>query len=576
MNLLIESFKAYYKLTDADVLNLQHPELKKSHNGELFRNAEAWIDALHTYKDKKVLIIPDYDSDGIMSGTILKAALYVAGFEDVFCFFPSMATGFGLSEQSLMDALAFVPNPDVIITADNGIMAFDGVKKARELGIDVLVSDHHLGMADEPDATVLVNPNSFYDDSYPFKEICGAQVAYKLMSYYGDKYLSVAEANLIKYLYVFAGIGAVADVMPMVDENRYFVKMTVDRLGRLDDISDNKVNPYMSSFYGLKALMDILYDNGKLNYGVDEGTIGFYISPMLNSSRREKATSKYAFDIFFQDSYVKAYEKAAALYDLNEVRKTKSKTFSKEVVYAYDHFKGTKYEAAIQTGSFGGGYPGLIAGNLVKHASLPTIVFDDSNVIDNKGIFHGSGRAPGWCNLHKLLVEIDKNHPDFFTKWGGHAGAVGVNLRAEYLDDFRFVFGKAVEDLIASLPDDSDDSSDQPRLVFDARIMTPNDAKEFAAYIDTLRPFGHGFVQPQISIVLEPKDVGHYVIESFKQDRHLKVVSDDKWEALFWNYNDRSDLTNLSEDLEYPLVLTGDLGYNDYSGRASLVVNSIR
>ena len=254
-NRLIDEFNSITNMTPELYDQLVNSKPSDWHDGSLLHRSREWIDFLHTLDGKVITVIPDYDADGLMSGDTIYAALYVLGWTNVNMYYPTMATGYGLSEESLEEALGLFPDTEAIITTDNGIKAYAGVKKAKELGLSVLVTDHHPGVELEPDADVIVDPNSFYDDTYPFKSISGGEVAYKLMVYYAQTYGTVEQLALVQALYPFAGISAVADMMEMLDENRFLVKETVKFLSNFT-VNQNAPAEYLRPFKGLWAILE--------------------------------------------------------------------------------------------------------------------------------------------------------------------------------------------------------------------------------------------------------------------------------------------------------------------------------
>lgn len=590
-NMLIRMFMDVKGLKPEDIPDLQNPKGSSLHDPSLLHRSEEWIAFLHEYRDKNVLIIPDYDPDGQMGGTVLKSALHVCGFKNVVCYFPSMATGFGLRVASLNQALELMPDADLIVTADNGIMAHEGIAEARRRGIAVLVSDHHPGTEVEPDANVIVNPNSVYDKTYPFKSICGAQVAYKLMCLYAKRYCTKAIQAKVNALYVFAGIGCVADMMAMLDENRYFVRRTIDALIALEksNATYDPKDPYEQSFMGLKTLLLLLRINGKLNYGMDEGTIGFYIAPMLNSARRIELSSASAFALFCSSEPLDILNAAKHLYALNEERKNKSAIYKQEAYRAFTEATDGTYRMLVQKGPYGMGYPGLVSGFLTESTGLPSIVFSD----DGHDYLHGSGRAPSWFDLAGNVGQIAKEHPDWFGKYGGHREAMGLTLKRDNFEDFQEAFDRCLYDHLLNIEADKtvkrfEGSSDELVDTFVwARPfdLTKEMVEEYVQFVDSLKPYGTKFPKEKVHIPVAKGTTIGAQTGAFKEGIHYKFDTE-KLVGVCWKYEGRPSVALLKNkvdnckrlgvsELPETVTLVGELGYSSYSKKPQIVMSDV-
>ena len=238
-------------MTKEDVKTLIYADDKVLHDPFKYDGMSVLVNKLHEFKlrqqsNPRLLLVvdTDYDTDGVMSAGVLAAALSVFNI-NFRVYIPSMADGYGLNPKAvremktLYEVNGFVV--DTILTADNGTNAIAGVEEANNLGISVLVTDHHLGGNNYAQADVIVNPNKLMpdgtDEPYPFKGNAGASVAWKAMTAYAMRY-DEESLPLIRDLIVFAGIANVADVMPILDENHYMVKEAVNEIKRLVAIGD--------------------------------------------------------------------------------------------------------------------------------------------------------------------------------------------------------------------------------------------------------------------------------------------------------------------------------------------------
>lgn len=576
-NRLIDEFNRITEMTPERYHALTNSTVADWHDGSLLHRAQEWVDCLHKQRGKKILIIPDYDSDGVMSGLIIYAALYVLGWTDVHIYYPTMATGYGLSVESLNEALSEMPDAEVIITTDNGIKAYDGVAEAKRRGLVVLVTDHHPGVEEEPEADVIVDPNSFYDDTYPFKAICGGEVAYKLMSLYAKQHGSDQERVWVNALYPFAGISAVADMMDMVDENRFLVKETVSYLSNFY-VDNSAPKEYLRLFKGLWALLEELKDNGKLKYGVDADTIGFYISPMLNASRRVMSTSKYAFQVFMEDDVTISRAHARELWAINEHRKNRSNALSQAAMAQWNG-----YDSMVTVIDAGIGYPGLVAGQLTGAFDMPAVVFSyevtgdgllvPDDYVQPGYMLHGSGRAPEWFHMGNAMTRIHSRNPEWFVSWGGHAGALGCVIYSEFLHEFKIALAHEV-----GLAEEYARLNSTPGSI---NVIEVHDSdaglvQEYCDYIATLEPFGQGFGRVPVKYSIELGTLQAIKTMGAEQ-QHLKLATG-VFDVLIWNYQTKAHIEKVMSGQRGSVVeFTGTLGVNEWNGRVTpqFVVDTI-
>ena len=576
-NRLIDEFNRITGMTADRYDQLTNSTIADWHDGSLLHRAQEWVDCLHEQRGKKILIIPDYDSDGVMSGLIVYASLYALGWTDVHLYYPTMDTGYGLSVDSLNEALKEMPDADVIITTDNGIKAYDGIAAAKQRGLVVLVTDHHPGVEEEPEADVIVDPNSFYDDTYPFKAICGGEVAYKLMSLYAKQHGSNQERAWVNALYPFAGISAVADMMDMVDENRFLVKETVSYLSNFY-VDNTAPKEYLRPFKGLWALLEELKDNGKLKYGIDVDTIGFYISPMLNASRRVMSTSKYAFQVFMDDDVTRSRTYVKELWAINEHRKNRSNALSQAAMA-----KWHGYDSLVTVIDAGVGYPGLVSGQLTGTFGLPTVVFSyeitgDGLLVSDESVLpgyvlHGSGRAPEWFHMGKAMTLIHSRNPEWFVSWGGHAGALGCVIHSEYLHEFKIALAHEV-----GL---AEEKARLNSTAVDVNVIEVHDSdaglvQEYCDYVASLEPFGQGFGRVPVKYSIELGTL-QAVKQMGAERQHLKLATG-VFDVLIWNYQTKAHIDKVMSGQRGSIVeFTGTLGLNEWNGRVTpqFIVDSV-
>lgn len=577
---------------DADVLyKMSHPTKHDLNDVFLLEDCDLFINLLFANKHKQIAIIPDYDADGVMSGSVLNAGLSIIGLDkEPYLYAPTTHTGYGMTEASVDNVLDVCPDTELIITTDNGVAAFDGIAYAKSKGIMVLVSDHHLGGENEPIADVIVDPNRL-TDKYPFKYISGTVVIWKILQAYARTFCDQSIQKSIDDLLVFAGISTISDVMQLVDENRYIVTETVALIDD-EDFLEHKARvhegtAYSRIFMGLKGLMDILRREGKLSYGVDEGTIGFYIAPMLNSPRRMTGDSLIGFDLFNQETESEATRMANELFELNEERKTIVNKISRKLLSALAQDLTPGVISLVNSRN---GFAGLIAGQVTNKFTTPSIIFThevddeslfvdvDSQDYDDNTVYHGSARSPQNFHIYNALVAIDKAHPEYFKTFGGHGQAAGVGVYAKYYKAFKADFHRYVSEHTEEV----DPNAPVPEIVIgcdgaytarsvDFVIAKPTDHFEFVTAVrafEKLRPYGEGFRQPGFRLGFSTKDVVTSFMGTEKQ--HVKFVFPSGLTIIQWNA-----ATFMRESLGHKIApfffeAKGRLSINEFRGNVTL------
>lgn len=365
---------------------------------------------------KKIRIIGDYDVDGIMSTYILQTALEKCGAEADYEIPDRIKDGYGIS-SSLVEQ-AFKDDVDTILTCDNGIAAIEQVKRAKELGMTILVTDHHDIPYIEreqkkeyflPAADAIVNPKQA-DCNYPIKEICGAVVAFKLVEVlYAKCNINMREhRKLISY----AAIATVCDVMNLKKENRIIVKLGLEDIKQTDNI-------------GLKAL---IHENSLNKDTIGVYHLGFVIGPCFNASGRLE-TAKEGLALLFCKEEEKAIILAKKLKELNDERK---RLTDKGIKAAIEQIEEKNWQnekvLVIYLKDCHESVAGIIAGRIRERYIRPAIVLTKTA----EGV-KGSGRSMEVYNMYEELTKCK----DLLTKFGGHPMAAGLSLEEEKIDILR-------------------------------------------------------------------------------------------------------------------------------------------
>lgn len=361
-------------------------------------------------ENKKIAICGDYDVDGVMSTVILVKGLRELGLNVIYRIPDREKDGYGINERIVKEF--YDEDVSLIITCDNGISAFGAVSYAKSLGMDIIVTDHHEvsktdGKDDIPKADAVIDPKRS-DCSYPFKDLCGAGVAFKLMTYL-YKIFGIDETKE-KELLPYAAVATVCDVMKLVGENRIIVKYGLSILNESD----------------IKGFSEIIKKSSIKNE-VDVYGIGFIIGPTINSAGRLK-TADVGVELFLSESSARREEIVNSLKELNALRQNYTESGFKEAIEFIEKNKmDEKFPVlVILNEDLHPAVAGIVAGRLKEKYQRPAIV------LTGKSSLKGSGRSIECYDMFSKIQEI-KN---YLTSFGGHKLACGLSIERENLRDF--------------------------------------------------------------------------------------------------------------------------------------------
>jgi single-stranded-DNA-specific exonuclease len=439
------------------------PAWEDLHSPSELRDMPAAVDRLlrAIHSGERIEIHGDYDVDGTTSTVILKTAIEMAGGKCTFCIPHRLRDGYGM--QLVAVERAATAGVTLIVSVDTGIRANAVVERARELGIDVVITDHHLPETELPRAVAVVNPNRS-DCGYPNKGLCGVGVAFKLVEALLSR-LNWDAAKLRRVLDSFlklVAIGTVADVVPLRGENRAIVKLGLAGLKTV-------TNP------GLRALLDAA--------GVQAGAsptarqVGFQIAPRINAAGR-MASADRVVELFFTRDEVRAREIAAELQSLNTERQAEE---AEIVEFCLSQPVDEAHFALVLNGAkWHRGVLGIVASRMVERYGRPTFVLGEE-----AGECVGSGRSiPGFHLLDAL-----ETMRELFVKFGGHSHAAGLTLRAEQVEIFRERLNAKAAACLT--PEDL-----KPALEIDAVARLQDLDDGFFEQLQALEPFGSGNRSP--------------------------------------------------------------------------------
>ena len=439
------------------------PELSHLHDPFLLagmQDAVERIAAAITNKEK-ILIYGDYDVDGTTATSMLLLFFRNLG-QDVGFYIPDrLLEGYGLSEKGMV--FAKENGLDLIITVDCGITAVDEVKLANEFGIDVIICDHHQPAQDLPPAMAILNPKR-EDCTYPFKELAGVGVAFKLLQAL-QRHLALDESTVMRFLGLVS-IGSSADIVPLVDENRVIVKHGLQSLSEPKSI-------------GLEALID---SSGLSDREIGTGQVVFVLAPRINAVGRMGDAGR-AVRLLTSDNKQQAKNIATILESENRHRKSiDEETFSQafEIIES-DFNPGEESFFVLHKNGWHPGVIGIVASRLVEKFYRPTLMI----ATDENGLGRGSARSIAGFNIYEALKECE----DLMVNFGGHKYAAGLTIEIENIPLLR-------EKLSQIAAKQLTDDLLKPKLSIDSEIRFHEIDGQLIKLINRMAPFGPQNMRP--------------------------------------------------------------------------------
>jgi single-stranded-DNA-specific exonuclease len=478
-------------LTGADAIRrFLNPSLADMHDPFSLRGMPEAVARLRQAiaAGEKILIYGDYDVDGVTSVVLLTKAIELAGGKAAWHVPHRLKDGYGMRPEVVEAAAA--AGTRLLVSVDTGIRAGEVVRRAAELGIDVIITDHHLPEAALPPALAVINPNR-PDCPYPDKNLCGAGVAFKLaqallggMGWSAEKQAKVAE-SLLKLV----AIATVADVVPLTGENRVMVKHGLAGLGDVRNA-------------GLRALLDVAgFAGGAAPPNARQ--VAFQLAPRLNAAGRMD-TAQEAIEMFLTSDAARARELAERLNQRNLERQQAEA----EIRALCENTPVDRSAAALvyYGEEWHRGVLGIVASRMVERYYRPVFVLGRN---PEDGLAQGSGRSIRAFHLLEALEAMS----DLFVRFGGHEHAAGVTLEAARVPEFRERFNSyaaahlRAEDL-------------EPQIVIDAMVELAELDEAGAQALFDLAPFGHGNPAPLLAAL----DVEVAARPTFLKEKHLRVT----------------------------------------------------
>lgn len=444
---------------------------------------------------EKILIYGDYDVDGTTSTVILKKALSIIG-ADVSYYIPErLKDGYGLRDDAMQ--MAKDSGYHLIISVDTGIRAQQAVEHARSLGLDIIITDHHLPEEGLPRANAVLNPKR-PDCEYPNKNLAGCGVAFKLAQ---ALLKETSRERFTESFVKIAAIGTIADIVPLIGENRVIAKYGLEGLRHPN-------NP------GLRALLEVAGITGKAVSCFD---VGFRIGPRINAVGRMAGASA-AVDLFDAPDLETAMRLAVTMNEQNVARQQIEADILKQVMSKIesDPALSDSLVAVIAGERWHRGVIGIVASKVVDHLHRPAIIISIED-----GVGHGSGRS---IQAFHLLDGLE-SCSDLFERFGGHSHAAGLAMRAGKIDELRERLNKHARRVLT-------DEDLVPIVSTDCQLPLKLASLETVEEITRLEPFGPGNPQP----VFEAHGAQVVSAPRVMKEKHLKfrVQQASRWLDCVW------------------------------------------
>lgn len=492
--------------------------------------------ALARERGERVTVVADYDCDGATACAVAIRGLGMMGVKADYFVPHRVHHGYGLS-CAVVDLLAArTPRPDVLLTVDNGVSSAEAVRHAAELGIDVIVTDHHLPGAELPPAVCIVNPN-LADSAFPSKALAGVGVMYyvllALRALLRERGVYTQQTQpRLDALVDLVALGTVADVVKLDKNNRILVAQGLNRirLGR--------------THAGISALFAVA---GKKPEAAGVRDFGFALGPRINAAGRLD-TMENGIECLLADDPVVALDYARSLNDFNAARQELETEMQQAAETALSCCNVDSLATlTLYDGRFNEGVVGLVASRLKEKVNRPTIVFAPTD----DGALKGSGRSIAGVHLRDALDLVSKALPGAVLRFGGHAMAAGLTLRSEDdLPAFRDAFEKAIRSMV--------DASVFERVIYTDGGLAPDEITERLVQAIDSQIWGQGFDAPVFA------NEFRVVRQSLVKDAHTKLILElggQRFDAIFFRH---------TETLPGMVRLAYRPNINEFMGRRSV------
>ena len=478
---------------------------------------------------EKVIIYGDYDVDGITSTTVLKKFLKDLGLEVSYYIPNRLNEGYGLNKTAVEKIVN--EGYSLMITVDCGITGIEEIDYANSLGLEVIVTDHHEPVEELPKALAVID-NKRKDSTYPFRDLAGVGVAFKLCQALGMR-LGLKEESYLKYLDIVC-VGTISDIVPLVDENRVITKLGLMLVKQTRNM-------------GLKSKI-----NSSGYTKIDSNTISFGVAPRINACGR-MGKAEEALELLLSNDIYKVNELTKRLNEHNKERQEIEKGIFESAVEKIEKEHLDENRTIVVGGSgWHHGVIGIVSSKITDMYFKPSILLS----FEEDGTGKGSGRSIPGFDLHDALMKCQ----DSLEKFGGHSMAVGVTIRKEKLEEFEKQFEKvAEEEKIEEIV---------PVLNIDSKIDLNSLDKEMIESLKELEPFGEANKMPIFAF----KNLRIDSIRALSEGKHLKLTlkEDNRIiNAIGFNMGALAEEYRIGDKID----VAGVLEINTFNGVDNLQIN---
>ena len=499
--------------------NFFRPDINLLHDPFLMKDMKKVVEKIQNLKEHRIMILGDYDVDGTTSTAMLYKYFKIMGYDLLYYIPDRYEEGYGVSEKAI--EYAEINKVSLIITVDCGIKAIHQVDLSNSKNIEVVICDHHLPGEQVPNAFGILNPKQ-ENCHYPFKELCGCGIAYKLITAHN----TFTESSIDTSIFLdFVALATISDMMPLIDENRIMVFHGLN-------VINSKPRIGLRNF--LKSI------NGK----IDESKISFNIGPRINAAGRMK-TGKIIVDLLIEEDINIANSLSNDVEHLNQNRRRIEKSVVDEALSQIDN---QRYTNIVCGEGWNQGVLGIVASRLIERSYKPTIVLTESN----DEILTGSVRSVKDYDVYKSLSDCQET----LLQYGGHKYAAGLKLKKSNFDIFKNQFESIVKDSVGHKMFTRSFHYD---LLIDFSKLTIENIK----IIQRMAPFGLGNKRPVFRtnncfIDSKLKFLG-------KDQQIVKSIIKDEYETKlsFICFDKKSDLVGLKS----PFDILYNVNLNTFSGR---------
>jgi single-stranded-DNA-specific exonuclease len=491
-------------------------------------------------KKETITVFGDYDVDGVVSTTLMIKFFNKVNISANFVLPSRQDDGYGLKISGVEKAKEL--KTDLLITVDNGITSVEAVEFANELGIDVIIFDHHIQEGDLPNAYAVVNPNR-KDSSYPFSGLCGAGVVYKFFHAIAPAVFSEDEFRHFMLMHLdLVALATIADVVPLRDENYFLVKVGLKSLNQT-------LRP---------GIVELKRVAGLIGKEITPISVGFYLAPRLNVAGRLR-DAEIAARLLLSETREEAAQIANRLNSLNKERQQMQESYIHEAIRMVDQ-EGIRENAAyiVKAEAWDPGLIGIVSGRLKDIYNRPVIALSK----DNSGNYVGSGRSTDSFHLTNALSQFS----DLYITYGGHHKAAGLTIAEENVDSFIQKFTAYANSTLS-------EKSLRSKLVIDSVIIPEQLNNSMVRLISEIGPFGEE--NPEPLLLLQNARIKEMF--SLSQGKHIKIVvqiGSRDFECVWWRRGDLKDVITFNQ--VYDIAFKPSL--NPWNGRENLqlVVEDMR